>query len=518
MNMLVTSPMRVGSTWVHELLCDLFKPDHRDFVRSSADALTVVARGGTCVLKSHRISAHDLPILAGHLHSIRVLRNFKDCLISRAFYCRNVLYRRDAKSKGTPAEESALSECGALGDVEFVNTFLSIFADLGKWVEAIVMYERGSYDHTFYYEMLIHNARDELWHWINKAGLTSQVDLQKLDEALHASSFKKMKARKTPGFVGSTGVGGWMHLLDEPVSAQLDELYHRYREMMGLHPGGRSYVSPAEVGKVPWFGGGIGDVFLQCCTTDRYRVLNSPDCPKLVVNSSRNEYAEELFRWHPNAGQFTVIRAAKEQTDKRSTSEFFQSMGLDGRSAYEGFYGQSVDWNTTFYPAPKDHDVLGRYENQDFGIFAPYSKETKTLRTALCQDLLPRLNSALARFSLLGFGRHYKTVNERTQDLKQYADEGWLTDLSEHDLSVPGSFELARRAKFYVGANSCLALVTMSQGKPTVIIEPDAHTNPNFWPRMFDVDQCLLIQKFSAVNLDGIIEFLTSRLGCWPAP
>ena len=273
-------------------------------------------------------------------------------------------------------------------------------------------------------------------------------------------------------------------------------------------------VSTAQpVGKVPLFCGGIGDVFLQCCTSDRYRILSADECPKIVLNASRNEYADELFRWHPNRDRFNVVRAMQPDWDRVSKRDFYRSLGLDEASMYEGSKGQQLDWSTRFYPAPQDMTVLAEASHQRFGVFAPFSKDAKTLPDALCKRILHELQAMLqGQVSVFGFARGYQTINHRVQDLRPYADAGWLTDLSAHDLSVPGSFELARQADFYVGANSCLALVTMSQGKPTVIIEPTAHSNPNVWPRLFNLNECVLIQKLDAVDLDAIIAFLAPKM------
>lgn len=166
-----------------------------------------------------------------------------------------------------------------------------------------------------------------------------------------------------------------------------------------------------------------------------------------------------------------------------------------------------------FHPSPRDRETLGWAEQQRFGLFAPFSKRQKTLPADMIGQLLPRLNEWLdGRCSVFGVARGYRTVNERTQDLRPYASVDWLIDLGPHELSVPGSIELARRAAFYVGANSCLALVTMSRGIPTVIFEPQDHTNPKFWPKLFDLEQCLLLQKFDAVNLRTVLSFLAERM------
>lgn len=128
-------------------------------------------------------------------------------------------------------------------------------------------------------------------------------------------------------------------------------------------------------------------------------------------------------------------------------------------------------------------------------------------------QLLSRLREVLAGSGqeLFGIGRNYRTLNRQVQSFDADARNGWLTDLSPHDFSVPGAIEVARRAEFYVGANSCLALVTMSRGMPTVILEPDNHTDVKSWPRLFDLPHCLLLQKFSSFDAEAILAFLRRR-------
>ena len=80
MNVLVSSPMRVGSTWVHEFLVSLLRPQRTDFIHRPEQAQAIIAGGTSCVLKSHSLLSIDLPGLHGRLHAIRVLRNYKDSL------------------------------------------------------------------------------------------------------------------------------------------------------------------------------------------------------------------------------------------------------------------------------------------------------------------------------------------------------------------------------------------------------------------------------------------------------
>jgi len=148
-----------------------------------------------------------------------------------------------------------------------------------------------------------------------------------------------------------------------------------------------------------------------------------------------------------------------------------------------------VDWGTKFFPSPEDTNGLGWLEQSRYGLFAPYSKERKTLPETIVLELLPRLQDwpAGSGRELFGIGRNYRIINRQVQSFDAYVSKGWLTDLLPHGFSVPGSIEAARRVEFYIGANSCLALVALSRGIPTAILEPDEHTNPESWPRLFDL-------------------------------
>ncbi|HYF35005.1 MAG TPA: hypothetical protein VD994_06905 [Prosthecobacter sp.] len=197
-------------------------------------ALEVMQLGESCVLKSHSIINIDLPALRDFFHSIRILRNYKDSLISRALYCRNVRSAEGAANE--LAEQKLIDECEGAHDVEFLNIFLSEFENLDRWLEDIVIFERGDFDQTFYYEMLLHNPHDQFAAWLEKTGLSSKITLSQLSEALEQCAFQKMRQKKTPGFVGSTGVGQWMHWLEPEVSNDLDSRYFKLRELAARFP------------------------------------------------------------------------------------------------------------------------------------------------------------------------------------------------------------------------------------------------------------------------------------------
>ncbi len=264
--------------------------------------------------------------------------------------------------------------------------------------------------------------------------------------------------------------------------------------------------------RIPFFWGGIGDIFLQCCTSDQYRILSDPDPPAIIVNTSSNEFSDEYFRWHPNADRFRVIRATRPPGVNVNDPEFFASLGLPGTGMYRRKH--VVDWDTQFFPSPADAPGLAWEEQRRYGLFAPYSKEHKTLPEKIVLELLSRLQEVLAGSGqeLFGIGRNYRTLNQQVQSFEEYARKGWLTDLTPYDFSVPGAIEVARRAALYVGANSCLALVTMSRGIPTVIIEPDNLINAKSWPRLFNLPHCLLLQKFSSFDVEAVVAFLAERL------
>jgi hypothetical protein len=223
MNVLVTSPLRTGSTWVCEMLAKVLRAERTDFVSTVASALQISGLTRSCVLKSHTLIDLDVLRLKGRVHSVRILRNYKDCLISRALYCRNV---RSAEGQvSDPNEDAVIGECIGLPDRVFVNIFLATCPNVAAWMENLVVYERGDFDHTFYYEMLLHNTKNQLLAWIEKQEESESL-VGRLDEALEYCNFRNMQARKTRRFMASTGVGQWIHWLDEPVWRKLDRLYH----------------------------------------------------------------------------------------------------------------------------------------------------------------------------------------------------------------------------------------------------------------------------------------------------
>lgn len=241
MNLLVSSPMRVGSTWVHEVFIALLRPERRDFVASAEQALAVIESGASCVLKSHRLIDLDLSKLERRLHAIRVLRNFKDSLISRALYCRNT---RPREGMNPTREEAAfIKESVGLDDREFVNEFLRRCPVVPRWMEQIVVFERGGFDYTFYYEMLLHNAPDEFLKWMRAHAVDLPGDSSRLETILGEVSFHRIRRARMAGATGWTGVGRWMEWLDERLVLTLDALYLDMRDLAAEWPQLRRPVS-----------------------------------------------------------------------------------------------------------------------------------------------------------------------------------------------------------------------------------------------------------------------------------
>jgi hypothetical protein len=231
MKLLVTSPMRTGSTWVHAVLCELLRPSRTDFVSSADQALRFVTEE-VCVLKSHLVGYRELPALRGHFRIVRVLRNFKDCLISRALYCRHV--RPAQKLPLRPAEAAAMRRCEGMDDRVFVHEVLSGAEVAEEWLREIAEFEVGRFDHTLYYEMLLHNAHDQFWLGLEALGLSERIAFQELDAALRRCSFARMRVNSDPGFVGSTGVGRWMDWLEQPLIDRLDARFFELRAALAL--------------------------------------------------------------------------------------------------------------------------------------------------------------------------------------------------------------------------------------------------------------------------------------------
>ena len=241
--------MRTGSTWVHEVLVALLRPRRTDFVSTLKEALLVADAFRHCVLKSHSLVAEHLPELRTLLHTIRVLRNYKDSLISRSLYCRNV--RRAEGLKNQPEEDAIIDACAGMSDRDFVNEFLLQSPLIPFWLREIVSFEPGDYDHTFYYEMLLHNPRDQFSAWMQRHDVNATESA--LDAALERCAFHRMKVENTPGFIGSTGVGQWMHWLTEPLWRRLDALYLQERSLANRSPRTNDLGGDSEIA-APWVG------------------------------------------------------------------------------------------------------------------------------------------------------------------------------------------------------------------------------------------------------------------------
>lgn len=229
--LLITSPLRTGSTWVHAVLCDLFQPECVDFVADAEAALQVAQTVASCVLKTHAVFVQDVARLSDELQVIRILRNHVDCLISRALYCRNV---RPAEGlDNLPREAEIIRGCAGMEDRAYVNFILSDEEVVVRWLDELAQFERGTFPYTFRYEALASDPAAEFRKWLVAAGVKRQVSAAALEGALERCSMDRMRAATTPGFVGSTGVGnaGWW--LEPAVRERLEETWVRVKAAVG---------------------------------------------------------------------------------------------------------------------------------------------------------------------------------------------------------------------------------------------------------------------------------------------
>jgi Sulfotransferase domain len=227
MKIIVVSPMRTGSTWIHKLLVFLFRPACKDYVDGIDEVERIFASHASCVLKSHTLTASRLREIGSEVYSVRVLRNYKDSLISRALYCR---YVRPAEGNpNSPEEDRGIQECKDMDDPAFLNVFLETCPAVGQWIDEILVFDSGNFDCTLYYEMLLHNPLDQLSSWLMSSGFAECAGDRTVEQALEECSFLRMRKAHTPGFIGSTGVGRWMEVLDPQVSRDLDRRYYERR-------------------------------------------------------------------------------------------------------------------------------------------------------------------------------------------------------------------------------------------------------------------------------------------------
>jgi hypothetical protein len=238
---ILTSAMRTGSTWLVNLLKMIAQAPHQ-FVNSVEEALAFMEkREEGAVFKTHGIVDLDWPRVPAGVPMVRIIRNFKDSLISRALYVKNIR-TSEGSDISEPEMRALLAELGTTGsEQEFIRAFMDRCPLVEDWLAEIAVLERGKDKRclTLMYEALMHNPYDvvaelteDLWPgWSDAKNRVRDAVRQSIRNGFHQ--------RETFLRSHAVGVGGWETWLSCEQSERLDDLFAKLRGLAGQNPGMR---------------------------------------------------------------------------------------------------------------------------------------------------------------------------------------------------------------------------------------------------------------------------------------
>jgi Sulfotransferase domain len=235
--LVVTSAMRTGSTWLVNMLEQIGQASGF-YANNVSEALAWIGQPtGDGVVKSHGIIDLDWHRLPEHVPLLRITRNYKDSVISRAQYVKNI-----RPHEGTPVAEAEilalLAELDCPSEHEFIAAFVKQCPLVEDWLAEIVVMERSHSERCLavMYESLMHNPYDlmlelteAIWPgWDCAQHRVLPVVKQSLQDGLKKrGSFLRSKA---------VGVGGWELYLSPDQSERLDDMYLSLREIAISEP------------------------------------------------------------------------------------------------------------------------------------------------------------------------------------------------------------------------------------------------------------------------------------------
>ena len=229
---IVSSPMRTGSTWLVEMLRGIIEvPDN--LVANSIEQIEDLVGNGPAagIIKSHQIVDLDWAGLSDSLPIVRLTRNYKDSLISRVLYAIHIR-PNEGRGVGDDELEDLVDTLGDFTDAEFVNAFFEQCPLVEKWLAEIVVHERGESPQcvTLSYEAMMYNPYDQIRTLIHRFWPESKDIIRRVDETVRNSIRLGYSQRDTFLRRKAVGVGGWETWLTCKQSERIDSLYFELRE------------------------------------------------------------------------------------------------------------------------------------------------------------------------------------------------------------------------------------------------------------------------------------------------
>ena len=219
--------MRTGSTWLVGMLQDISQFPERHFVITAADVCALLGTGDQRgIMKSHEIVDLDWSAMPPQVPIVRVTRNFKDSLISRVLYERNIRPSEGRKIT-SPEIRELVERFSKESDQLFVHRFLEECSDVTAWLSEIVVIER-SWDKrclSITYESMMHNPYEVMAElteclWGGWADARARVP-----GAVRESLRRGFLERKSFLRNRAVGLGGWETYVTCEQSEKLEDLY-----------------------------------------------------------------------------------------------------------------------------------------------------------------------------------------------------------------------------------------------------------------------------------------------------
>lgn len=211
------------------------------------------------------------------------------------------------------------------------------------------------------------------------------------------------------------------------------------------------------------FGGGLGDVINQCYRFGDYKYLGGITEKTAILLFCHNPYAVEIFNQHPNSKLFDLrYEGYPGIPEGNRIRERLEQSGL--RRAHPPSHHNARD--ITFYPTKEDLEVLSSLPSS-YVSFQPFSGcSDRDVPPHIVEDIDKYFASVGVPLVLLG--RNYKRPAKLTTE--QTASKTIISTVDK--LTVPGTIELVKRSKLFIGGHSSMCLLAWHNRIKNYILVP----------------------------------------------
>lgn len=217
------------------------------------------------------------------------------------------------------------------------------------------------------------------------------------------------------------------------------------------------------------FLGGLGDIAMQAYCSHRYNALHGSGHHTIITGGHRQPYATELFLWHPNAHNFTIINATPQLRRHKETHhpmEFtFDDLGyhfaphelLATEPPLHATPGTDPNCKVVWYPSRYYSELI---QGKPYILIAPYAgHKSRNLPKSFLQRLIYDCEALDIPIVLVGRDCVFpNTYSHHTHVLQP---------------PVPDSFFLTKHAAMVICASSAITQVAWFERRRTHVLYPD---------------------------------------------